>query len=176
MGAPSPTSRFQLLERPLRLPGKCVVCGAVDRPVVDLVLDLLHYGTVYFCVTCLAEAATFIGMVPEETVVSLRSAAEHSVTDYLVESNLRTITNEQYNAVFGALDLLSTNFPDDSGDGLVHADEHGGEEESADVPVIPDTTESADKKPRSNGRSTSKPGPASVPADNGNGLGIFDLG
>jgi hypothetical protein len=55
--------RFKLLDRPAALPGKCAVCGAVDKPVVDIGLDLDFYGVVYFCVECMKAAAEILGMV-----------------------------------------------------------------------------------------------------------------
>lgn len=50
-------SRFKLLDKPFAHPGKCAVCGAVNRSVVDFDLDLDEYGRVYFCVTCLTQVA-----------------------------------------------------------------------------------------------------------------------
>lgn len=50
-------SRFKLLERPFAHPGKCAVCGATSRPVIDFDLDLEDYGVVYFCVQCLTQVA-----------------------------------------------------------------------------------------------------------------------
>ena len=49
--------RFQYLERPAALPGKCACCGAVDKPVIDFGFDLDFYGVIYLCVDCLGEAA-----------------------------------------------------------------------------------------------------------------------
>lgn len=48
--------RFQFLERPAALPGKCAVCGAVDKPVVDFGLTVDYYGAVIFCTDCIREA------------------------------------------------------------------------------------------------------------------------
>jgi hypothetical protein len=54
-------SRFTVYERPEAPPGKCVVCGAVDRPVIDFGVDIewadTVYGRAYFCVTCIKQAA-----------------------------------------------------------------------------------------------------------------------
>jgi hypothetical protein len=55
--------RFKLMDRPAALPGKCAVCGAVDKPVIDIGLDLEFYGVVYFCVECMRSAAEVLGMV-----------------------------------------------------------------------------------------------------------------
>jgi hypothetical protein len=54
-------SRFIVYERPHALPGKCCVCGASDRPVVDFGRDIEWdngYGRAYFCVTCIKQAAS----------------------------------------------------------------------------------------------------------------------
>lgn len=50
-------SRFKLLERPFAHPGKCAVCGATSREVIDFDLNLEDYGAVYFCVQCLTQVA-----------------------------------------------------------------------------------------------------------------------
>lgn len=55
--------RFKFLERPAVAPGKCAVCGSVERPVIDFGFDVDYYGTVYICVTCLTEAAGIAGIV-----------------------------------------------------------------------------------------------------------------
>lgn len=55
--------RFKLLEKPAALPGKCAVCGAVDRPVIDFGMDLDVYGAVYICVDDMTAAAQILGMV-----------------------------------------------------------------------------------------------------------------
>lgn len=55
--------RFKLMDRPAALPGNCAVCGAVNKPVIDIGLDLEFYGVVYFCVECMRSAAEILGMV-----------------------------------------------------------------------------------------------------------------
>jgi hypothetical protein len=55
-------SRFTVYERPVANPGKCIVCGAVDRPVVDFGVDIewadMGFGRAFFCVTCIKQAAS----------------------------------------------------------------------------------------------------------------------
>lgn len=55
--------RFRLLDRPVAAPGKCAVCGVVNKPVIDFNFDLDYYGVVYFCVDCLKAAAQILGLV-----------------------------------------------------------------------------------------------------------------
>lgn len=54
-------SRFTVYDRPHALPGKCCVCGASDRPVVDFGRDVEWdngYGRAYFCEDCIKQAAS----------------------------------------------------------------------------------------------------------------------
>jgi hypothetical protein len=61
--------RFQIVDRPLALPGKCAVCGAVDRPVVDFGFDLDDYGVVYICVDDFKAGARLLGLVDVSQLV-----------------------------------------------------------------------------------------------------------
>src|SRR6476469_10518841 len=58
--------RFRVLDRPAALPGKCAVCGNVERPVLDFGLDLDFYGAVVICLECVTSAAEIVGLVPRE--------------------------------------------------------------------------------------------------------------
>lgn len=55
-------SRFTVLDRPTESPGRCLVCGAVNRPVVDFGVDIdwadLGFGRAYLCITCILQAAS----------------------------------------------------------------------------------------------------------------------
>jgi hypothetical protein len=65
MNARNPAvDRIQILERPMALPAKCIVCGGVDRPVLDFQFDIEYYGAVYFCVECLTDVVSKIGYAP----------------------------------------------------------------------------------------------------------------
>lgn len=61
----TPTSRIQILERPVAAPGKCIVCNAVDndggRKFIDFGEQIDWYGAVYFCTFCINELATVCG-------------------------------------------------------------------------------------------------------------------
>lgn len=99
-------SRFKIVERPFAAPGKCAVCGATEKPVVDFGFDLDWYGVVYFCLDCLTEVASTIGMVPHEALTVLEGEFEQTLNTYLTTNKLRLITDEQYNAIamaFGSL-------------------------------------------------------------------------
>lgn len=70
-------SRFTLLDMPSQHPGCCIVCGAVDRPVVDFGADIdwehKGVGRAYFCEYCIRQAASKFPeepVDPNETVVS----------------------------------------------------------------------------------------------------------
>lgn len=64
-------SRIQVIERPVAYPGKCAICGAVARPVVDWGLELEDYGAVYFCLDCIGQTATALGYVPGDEHASV---------------------------------------------------------------------------------------------------------
>lgn len=55
-------SRFTVLDRPTESPGQCLVCGAVNRPVVDFGVDIdwadQGFGRAYLCVFCVKQAAS----------------------------------------------------------------------------------------------------------------------
>lgn len=98
-------SRFKVLERPVLSPGKCAVCGAVDRPVIDFGMDVKFYGAIYLCVTCVSEAAGRVGMIDAATHESEKLQAGQSVADYLLARNLRIITDEQHFALSNLVDI-----------------------------------------------------------------------
>jgi hypothetical protein len=93
-----------LLDRPQAIPGKCVVCGAVDRPVVDTTWSIDYYGVVYFCVFCLTEVASIIGMVDGKLLEAAEANSARQIEDYIQKNDLKVITNEQY---FSWVDLIS---------------------------------------------------------------------
>lgn len=94
------SSRFKVLERPTLSPGKCAVCGAVDREVVDFGLNVMRYGAVMLCVTCLREAAGRIGMYTPEAFDAESLQTGQSVQDYLDANNLKVISNGLHSAIF----------------------------------------------------------------------------
>lgn len=100
-------SRFKVLERPTLSPGKCAVCGAVHRPVVDFGLNLMRYGAVMLCEDCVCEAAERVGMVRPEKLAANTLQAGQSVDQYLLERDLTVITNEQYHALTNLVSVLS---------------------------------------------------------------------
>lgn len=89
-------SRFKLLDRPVAIPGRCVVCGAVDRPVVDTGWSIDYYGVVYFCVLCLAEVSGVIGMVDGKLLQAAEMDSARQFEVYIQKHELKVITNEQH--------------------------------------------------------------------------------
>lgn len=55
--------RFKVTDRPTVFPGKCAVCGTVERPVVDFGMTLDYYGAVLLCVECLTSAYNTVQLV-----------------------------------------------------------------------------------------------------------------
>jgi len=68
---------------------------------VDFGANVNFYGAIYMCVTCVSEAGERIGMVRPENYAADTLQAGQSVTDYLQEHELKVISNELYDALFG---------------------------------------------------------------------------
>lgn len=107
-------SRFQFLESPSRLPGKCAVCGRVNVPVVDFGANLHQMNSVwvlYLCFDCVNEAVRVfrvaIGIERDE-----EQKAAHSFDKHLADNNLKVITNEQYDNLVFASEYLGAAFSD----------------------------------------------------------------
>lgn len=94
-------SRVKVLERPFISPGKCIMCGAVDRPVVDFGANIRNYGAVMFCTLCIAEIGAAVGLVPESQLIDNERVVGVIVNDYLSSHNLKAVTNDY-------LDLVDT--------------------------------------------------------------------
>jgi hypothetical protein len=81
MNAHNPAAeKVQVTERPMAAPAKCVVCGAVDRPVVDFGMSLDFYGAILFCVDCMGSIAYAIGYAPV-AAVELREKDAQAIFD-----------------------------------------------------------------------------------------------
>lgn len=82
--------RFKYLEKPAALPGKCAVCGAVDKPVIDFGLDLDYYGVVYFCCECMKAASLvvelFEGTTTAPVVPPLNFLDVEAVNEYVTRA------------------------------------------------------------------------------------------
>ena len=102
-----PTDRFKLTNLPLVTPGKCACCGAVNRPVVDFDMTVQFYGAILLCITCLAEAARTIDMIPAIELHAAELSATQSLSTQLTALGMRTITDEQFELIFGAFNHLS---------------------------------------------------------------------
>jgi len=63
----STLGRIQVIQgTPPALPGKCVVCGTTQGPVIDIGFEIDFYGVVYFCKTCIQEVANSLGYLSPE--------------------------------------------------------------------------------------------------------------
>lgn len=89
-------SRFKLLDRPFVNPGKCAVCGAVDRPVIDFGLNIDFYGAVLLCVSCIREVSSDLGMVELSEMQRQEAEATRSFEEELTRRNMVGITHEQH--------------------------------------------------------------------------------
>ena len=118
----NPNSRFQLLDRPVAAPGKCLICGAVDRPVVDTRWDVQFYGVIYFCVTCLAEVAGIIGMVDGGPVREAEANSAQVFERFVSDNDLKVIAGEQYRAWVSAVSSVHADLTSNSSIGSIPLD------------------------------------------------------
>ena len=101
-----PTDRFKLTDKPMVSPAKCACCGAVDRPVVDFDMTIQFYGAVLLCVSCLGNAAQLIDMVPAVELHAAEFGATQSLSNQLSALGMRTISDEQFESILSAADVL----------------------------------------------------------------------
>ena len=100
-------SRFAVLETASKHPGKCAVCGAPNKPVLDLGLNIPMYGFVMLCFECVTEAGQRIGLVLAEELNETALQAGQSVEDYLAQRNLKVISNELYESLFVVVGMFT---------------------------------------------------------------------
>lgn len=160
--------RIMVIARPLTLPGICAVCGysgtvqgaeGDTRVFIDFQLDIDYYGRVYFCSTCLLEAANLLGWLGVEQAEKMREtiATQESELIVLREQNER-LRSSLASLLGKSDDDIRSVLADDS------SDEQQGEQES-------EGTESSSDS--SSGESESSGIPGST--DDVNSLGAFKL-
>jgi hypothetical protein len=133
-----PSSRFQLLPTPLVAPGKCAICGAIDRPVIDFGMTIQFYGTVYICAeNCLHEAALGIGMVDKSELIEAQGELAQSVSEHLEQNGLVAVSNEWLRTLSSVVLGVSNNIlsSDDSSSHLVSAATGEAESDLPDASV-----------------------------------------
>lgn len=150
--------RFQILNRPMALPAKCCVCGAVNKPVLDFGLSLDWYGAVYICVEDLQAAARIVGMVDEQAQTELVQAPipEKEITDGF----LTDITNLLNDYISGISNLRS--LPPSTNSEVPDGNSEGTHEDSGS------DTKASDSTPRDER-------PTGLSSSNGNEFRIFDI-
>jgi hypothetical protein len=152
------SARFQVLDQPVALPGKCAVCGYTggsskdDRKFIDFGFDLDFYGVVYFCSKCLTSSINSVGWISPEQAEELSKA----VTE--LETKIQLLMSENANLRAG-LNSLSFLAPSVSN--------------SSDEPKLSEAVDAKGPNNSKPARSSNKRGPENV-SDNveDNVLGI----
>lgn len=158
--------RFKVLERPFALPGKCAICGAVDKPVIDFGFDLDFYGVVYFCIECVQDAALITGMVPGNKLETAR-LVQRDLNDQLAAAG--EIINEYAQRFNDLHDEFTRRLSGEPSASDVSPAEESGEV-SADVSGEASASDgSSNDSPEQKPRSTRKQRPTSVPSDSSDG-------
>jgi hypothetical protein len=101
------TSRFRIMDNPNILPGKCAVCGAVDRPVIDFATTIPRYGAILLCFSCTQEAARGVGMVAKEELDAAQESLAQTFNEMLISHNVIGISREQFDVLTLAVANLS---------------------------------------------------------------------
>lgn len=167
-------ARVKVLARPFPSPGKCAMCGAVDRAVVDLGFDIRGYGTVMFCTVCVTEIGEAVELVPSSKVIDTERAVGDLVKDYLEARNLTAVDSGYINGLnnfFSTADINLANavhvffpsyvgeLPDfDSGDSNSQSSERSGSTKDDKV-----SKRSSGKSSSNDDKSSSVEGPNDVP-------------
>lgn len=140
--------KIKVLDRPLALPGECIVCrygggdGDDSRKFIDFDFDIEFYGTVYFCSVCITSIFNQLGFLnPEqyEELVERLSVSEGSTSRLLVEnaslrSAISALSNDSFD--FGVVANSSSVEQHES-----HADGINSESESIDRKAEPSDSE-----------------------------------
>ena len=105
-------SRFAVLETASKHPGKCAVCGAPNKPVLDIGTNIPQYGWVMLCFECVSEAGLRIGLIHPDELERESLQAGQSVLEYLTARNLRVVSDEFYNNVSLAFGSFATSSDD----------------------------------------------------------------
>lgn len=161
--------RFKLLDRPMALPAKCAVCGAVDRPVIDFGLDVEWYGVVYFCTECFTAAAQILGLVDGSLLIRAELVQRHHEDQLLAAKDV----SDEYLSRFADLSreftdrLLSIRSVSTESESEVSADDAGSAvEHSAQADGL-------DESASTEGSSVIvNEGPVSLPSSSGDGNGF----
>lgn len=95
----TPTSRVQILERPVALPGKCIICSSASnnegRKFIDFGYSIDWWGAVYFCTVCFKEVAEDLGWI-EDTRYKQILEENRELSDSIIKLDKRI---ENLNAV-----------------------------------------------------------------------------
>ena len=100
-------SRFRILSTPEILPGKCAVCGAPDRPVVDFDATVPMYGAILLCFSCVQEASRGVGMVSKSELQAVKENLAQTINEQMAALNLVGVPRERYNDIVVAVSGLS---------------------------------------------------------------------
>lgn len=79
-----PSGRFQLRSRgELQIPGSCIICGSGsnEEGYLDFGIFVDYHGTLYFCMTCLGEAAQVAGFMSPQLYAETNKHIEEKLVE-----------------------------------------------------------------------------------------------
>lgn len=162
--------RFRIYDSPQAAPGKCSVCGSVERPVVDFGLDVDGYGAVVFCVECLKSAAQLLDMVPGRDL-RVAQLVQRAHEQEIMEAG--EITSEYSRRVFDLNAEFTSRLRNVPNLTVVESDESNDRVDSGPASDKSDSVGDSDDISVEGARFTSDERPDSV--SNGSGSGTFQL-
>lgn len=152
------SSRFVVLESPTPFPGCCVVCGAVDRPVVDFGADIdwedRGVGRALFCKYCIKQAAS---KFPDD------KPTDPDIISYKAHREALTRSREE---IAGELRDLADRFSVGS-DPVPHAPAYGTPVPAAESPDLINDSAPQQYEPEVSGSNLEADGSVSVEGSSG---------
>jgi hypothetical protein len=113
-----PQGRVQIIQVPIALPGKCVICGSVGgdgRKFIDFSWQMDWYGAIIFCENCMTEVMDVIGYVHEDTHNELKTRYENLIQEAGALAKINEELKNVLRNAFGIDPDRTDSYPDSGG-------------------------------------------------------------